>query len=162
MGVKKKVYHHDKPQYRDADNNIIFLIDKAFYNYCHEVFIFEDYYGSKFVYNELTQQVGLIKDSWPKIIEAFNKFKDFIPGKNPKSYPVNIRTQAINLCSSMGYSQINSNNRPTLQSLADIFNISHTSLLNNAKRYENLLLSDKNVAAEHADIVKFISSHIFS
>lgn len=159
MPVRKRFYHFDKLQYLDASNNLLFYFSEAILNNKESVHVLTDSYNKLVVYSDL-HSIQQVKDSWPQIISGFNVHFGFHKGKNPKSYPVSYRTKAISLCITLGYKTIPVGDRPTISSLADIFNISQHSLQNNKKRYEKSLILDEKFASEWSELVNFVSLHL--
>ncbi len=158
MGMKKKIYHYDKPQYIDKEGNLLFLDDVVSYENTHKVNLFLDCYNRKHLYSVANKDVVPVLDTFKYIVESVCGYYGF--GHNsPKGFSVENRTIAIYLCINHCYQKVNKESKPTIECLADIFGIKHNTLLNMHKTFSIMVENIGKKPLHLQELVNYVSCH---
>lgn len=159
MGKIKKRYYYDLPQYRDDNNSLLFLTDKIPLDGGGHVYILVDCYNEKKAFRNLH---GLYEDfiTYKYIIEKSLQFHELMKGKDPRSLPVNLRSQLIHVCIDLGYRSIATDSKPSFQNIADIFGQTRKNAINGELKFKNVYLKDPDKLANTVELMKFITDPI--
>lgn len=156
MSKAKKKYHYDLPQFRDDKNTLLFLVEQVPFEMGSDIYILSDAYDNRHAYRDV---FGFHQDflTYKYIIKRFLEFHELMKGKNPKSLQVQLRTQLIHTCITLGYNNICTGSKPSFENIADIFGQTRKNVINSELKFKNVDLKDENKARNMDELMHFIS-----
>lgn len=131
--AQKKHYYYDKPQFVDKEGRLFFLMNESPLDYEKIAYHMVDIFNNPFSFTTL-DFFSPVLDTYKHIVDQKCEEMDF-SHRSPTGFSKSIRNEVIHNCLIGGYKNINKEYKPSVENLAEVFQITGSTLFNTEKKY---------------------------
>ncbi len=130
--AQKKHYYYDKEQFVDKNGKLLFLMEKYPDEYNKDVYLMADIYNDQKIYYYLSELTPVL-DTYKYFVDTMCEEMDF-SHRSPTGFSKALRTIVIHRCLTESYKNIKKEYLPSVENLANVFNITYQAMLTADKK----------------------------